>query len=260
MALGDPVQPDVHGDRLIGPMAPATADRETSFRALAQTLAHDFTEPSLLREALTHPSTDLQDRGRARFGYERLEFLGDRVLGLVIAEWLLERFPNEAEGSLAKRHTALVRREALALVARDIGLGQYLILSPGESDSGGRENEAILSDACEAVIAALYLDGGLEPARRFIRTAMAEAIDIHTKPPQDPKTTLQEWAQARALPLPKYTTVSRSGPDHRPLFEVQVSIEGESPASATGTSKRIAEGQAATALLDTLRTGGDDGP
>ncbi len=236
-------------------MAPTTADLDDSIRALAQTLGHDFAEPTLLREALTHPSTDPQDRGGARFGYERLEFLGDRVLGLLIAEWLLERFPSEPEGSLAKRHTALVRREALAQVARDIGLGPHLILSPGEAESGGRENEAILSDACEAVIAALYLDGGLEPARRFIRGTMAEAIDRHVRPPQDAKTALQEWAQARGLPLPNYTTVSRSGPDHRPLFEVQVSIEGHPSATATGTSKRAAEGQAATVLVETLRIG-----
>ena len=241
------------------PMPSPSADPDASIPALARTLAHDFTELSLLREALTHPSTDPQDRGRARFGYERLEFLGDRVLGLLIAEWLLERFPNEPEGSLAKRHTALVRREALAQVARDIDLGRHLILSPGEADSGGRENEAILSDACEAVIAALYLDGGLEPARRFIRDAMAEAIDRHAKPPQDAKTTLQEWAQARGLSLPDYVTVSRSGPDHRPLFEVRVSIEGQSPATATGSSKRAAEGQAATLMLELLQTSGDGG-
>ena len=232
-------------------MARQIANHDT----LIPALAHRFAEPALLREALTHPSTDPQDRGGARYGYERLEFLGDRVLGLLIAEWLLERFPDEPEGSLAKRNTALVRRETLAQVARDIGLGQHLILSPGEADSGGRENEAILADACEAVIAALYLDGGLEAARRFVRATLAEAIDRHAQPPQDAKTTLQEWVQGRGLPLPDYATVSRSGPDHRPLFEVQVSIAGHAPASASGSSKRIAERQAAALLLEVLEAG-----
>ena len=229
------------------------ARRKADHDALSRALDHCFADPALLREALTHPSTDLQDRGDARFGYERLEFLGDRVLGLVIAEWLLERFPDEPEGSLARRHTALVRRETLAQVAREIGLGGHLILSPGEDESGGRENEAILADACEAVIAALYLDGGSEPARAFIRAAFAEAIDRHQRPPQDAKTALQEWAQARGLPLPDYEEVSRSGPDHRPLFEIRVSIDGHAPATASGTSKRVAERQAASLLLEALR-------
>ena len=249
MAVGDPLQPDVHRHRLTGSMARPEPDHDALIRALD----HRFSDPALLREALTHTSTDPQDRGRARHGYERLEFLGDRVLGLVIAEWLLERFPAEAEGSLAKRHTALVRRETLAHVARGLDLGRYLILSPGEAESGGRENDGLLADACEAVIAALYLDGGLEAARRFIRSAFADSIDRHTRPPQDAKTALQEWAQARSLPLPHYATVSRSGPDHRPLFEVQVSIQGHPPATASGASKRIAERLAATRLFDRLQ-------
>lgn len=233
------------------------ARRKADHDVLTQALAHRFAEPALLREALTHPSTDPQDRGGARFGYERLEFLGDRVLGLAVAEWLLARFPNEPEGSLAKRHTALVRRETLAQVARDISLGEHLILSPGEAESGGRENEAILADACEAVIAALYLDGGFEVARSFIRNAFSDSIDRDELPPQDAKTELQEWAQARSLPLPDYAPVSRSGPDHRPVFEVRVSIAGHPPATASGPSKRVAEQQAAEQLLARLL--GEDG-
>lgn len=232
------------------------ARRKTDHDALAEALDHRFADPALLREALTHPSTDLQDRGAARYGYERLEFLGDRVLGLVIAEWLLERFPDEPEGSLARRHTALVRRETLAQISRDIGLGPYLILSPGEAEAGGRENEAILADACEAVIAALYLDGGLEASRAFIRSTFAAAIDRDERPPQDAKTALQEWAQARGLPLPDYQEVGRSGPDHRPVFEIRVSIVGHPSATASGTSKRIAERQAAGLLLEELRSTG----
>ena len=232
------------------------ARRKADPDALSRALDHAFSDPALLREALTHPSTDPQDRGGARFGYERLEFLGDRVLGLVIADWLLERFPDEPEGSLARRHTGLVRRETLAQVARSIGLGAHLILSPGEAEAGGRENDAILADCCEAVIAALYIDGGLTAARDFIRGAFADAIDRHERPPQDAKTALQEWAQARGLPLPDYREVSRSGPDHKPVFEIEVSIAGHPPATASGSSKRVAERQAAGLLLDALRADG----
>lgn len=219
---------------------------------LAARLGHRFRRWELLREALTHPSTAPELRGGARHGYERLEFLGDRVLGLIIAELLVERFPNEPEGTLAKRHTALVRKEALADAAESIDLGRHLILSSGEEVSGGRLNQAILADACEAVIAALYLDGGLDPARRFIHQVMGQGIDARG-PPEDPKTALQEWAQGRGRPLPIYTTVSRSGPDHDPEFQVSVTVEGEEPATGLGSSKRAAAKAAAAALLTRLK-------
>src|SRR3546814_33445 len=144
---------------------PPTVSREGDLAELAGRLGHDFARPELLREALTHPSINPENRGVARFGYERLEFLGDRVLGLVIAQWLLELYPVEPEGALARRHTALVRRETLAAIAADLGLGRYLILSTGEEVAGGRDNAAILADACEAVIAALSLDGRSEARR-----------------------------------------------------------------------------------------------
>lgn len=219
---------------------------------LASRLGHGFSDRTLLREALTHPSLNMAERGNARWGYERFEFLGDRVLGLVIAEWLIERFPAEDEGSLAKRHTALVRREALSRVAEKIGLGGYLFMSSGEEESGGRANAAILADSCEAVIAALYLDGGMTAVRRFIRKGWADAIERDDSPPQDPKTQLQEWAQARGLPLPRYTTLSRTGPDHEPIFQVAVDVEGQERAVATGASKRAAAKAAATDLLRRL--------
>lgn len=218
---------------------------------LAQALGHSFRREDLLREAMTHPSVTPEERGAARFGYERLEFLGDRVLGLVIAEWLVERFPREPEGALAKRLTALVRRETLAEVAAAIGLGRHLRMSSGEAGAGGRVNAANLADACEAVIAALYLDGGLEAARRFIREAWADRIE-RDRPPQDPKTALQEWAQARGLPLPRYATVARTGPDHEPVFSIRVEVEGHAPVTATGSSKRTAEREAAARLLAAL--------
>ena len=221
-------------------------------QALARALGHRFQDPEVLREALTHPSIATEQRGAARFGYERLEFLGDRVLALVISEWLLERFPDEAEGALARRHAALVCRETVAQAGQRVGLGSHLLLSAGEEATGGRVNSAMLGDACEAVIGALHLDGGLGAARSFIRGAWAEAVESDAQPPQDSKTALQEWAQARGLPLPTYEEVSRDGPDHAPVFTIAVTVQGQRAATANGPSKRVAEREAAAALLDRL--------
>ncbi len=232
-----------------------TAAPESRWAVLAHTLGHDFRDPGLLREAMTHPSVNPEDRGEARFGYERLEFLGDRVLGLVVAEWLLERFHDEPEGPLARRYTALVRRESLARAAEHLGLGDHLLLSVGEETSGGRGNAAILADACEAAIGALYLDGGLDTVRRFIRKTWTAAVEHDGRPPLDPKTALQEWAQGRGLPLPRYETVSRAGPDHEPVFEVKVQIAGRPAVVAAGSTKRGAAKLAASRLLDLLEEG-----
>ena len=221
---------------------------------LEAALGHAFADAGLLGEAVTHPSV----AGLARPGagprpglaYERLEFLGDRVLGLIVAEWLLERFPLEREGELARRHTLLVKRETLAAVARAIGLGDHLRLSPGERDSGGRANLTILGDACEAVIGALYLDGGLLPARAFVRRAWTGHLEgAGLVPDRDGKTRLQEWAQGRGKPLPVYEIVRRSGPAHEPEFEVSVTVTGFPPARGSGRSRRAAETEAALALL-----------
>ncbi len=221
---------------------------------LEAALGHGFANPALLAQAVTHPSV----AGVARtasgpkpgLAYERLEFLGDRVLGLLVAEWLLERFPSEREGELARRHTLMVKREALAAIARTIGLGDYLRLSPGERDSGGRTNLTILGDACEAVIGALYLDGGLEGARSFVRGAWAGHLEgPGLLPALDAKTRLQEWAQGRGKPLPVYAIVGRSGPAHEPVFEVSVTVAWYPPAHGVGGSRRVAETEAAKALL-----------
>jgi ribonuclease-3 len=237
---------------------------------LPRILGHDFAAPALLTEALTHPSAltadrvrgrDAKDshpslhpsRGKGRMGaYERLEFLGDRVLGLVIAELLWRRFPDEPEGLLTQRHTHLVRRETLARVAESIGLGQHLILSRAERAAGAAANPAILADACEAIIAAIYLDGGYDAAGGFIRRHWQPLIGAMQAPPRDPKTMLQEWAQARGLGLPRYELVATSGPDHAPQFTVAASIAGGTPATASGQAKRIAEAGAAAALLERL--------
>lgn len=213
--------------------------------ALQTALGHRFGRLQLLRQALTHAST-APSRTRSN---ERMEFLGDRVLGLVIAEMLFERFPGEEEGSLARRLAALVRRDALARVAHRLDLGGHLSLSPGEEDTGGRENPSLLSDACEAVIAALYMDAGLPTASRFIHEHWGDMIEETPTPPKDAKTTLQEWAQGQGLALPAYREIGRSGPPHAPVFTMEVVVEGYEPATGTGASKRIAAQSAAEILL-----------
>jgi ribonuclease III len=229
---------------------------------LAEALGHDFADESLLLDALTHPS--LMGLGR-RSGqncvspYERLEFLGDRVLGLVIAEWLLDRFPKEKEGALAKRHAGLVNRDIVGERAQSFDLGRYLRLSPAEEGGGGRHNVTILADACEAVIGALYLDGGLDPARRFIRQVWTDAIEREEAPPVEAKTALQEWAQGRGRPLPVYELIDRTGPDHDPQFRVKVTVEGVPDACGAGTSKRAAEKDAARTMLRQLGVTTNDG-
>jgi ribonuclease III len=225
---------------------------------LSETLGHRFARPALLTEALTHASAVSRQRGRGGSGqgYERLEFLGDRVLGLVVAELLWRRFPDEAEGALTRRHTQLVRREALAQVARVIDLGRYLILSLGEDVARTREVAGVLGDACEAVIAALYLDGGLAAAERFIHRYWARLIEADATPPRDPKTALQEWAQARGYALPRYDTLNIEGPAHERRFTVSVTVAALAPEAAAGTSKRAAEVAAAAALLGRIAADG----
>jgi ribonuclease-3 len=219
----------------------------------AARLGHRFDAPRLLREALTHASA----AGEPAKSYERLEFLGDRVLALIVSDLLLERFPREAEGDLALRLAALVRREALAEVAADLGLGDYLILAKAEREAGVDANPALLADACEAVIGALYLDGGLAAARQFVEPRWAPMLTAEPKPPQDAKTALQEWAQGRALPLPSYRETRREGPPHEPVFTIEVSVVGYPPALGEGRSKRLAEQSAAGRLLARLEGGGE---
>ncbi|MEM7221420.1 MAG: ribonuclease III [Pseudomonadota bacterium] len=216
---------------------------------LAQRLGHDFAQPALLRQALTHPST----ADGPTDSYERLEFLGDRVLGLIVADLLIARFPREPEGALARRLAALVRREALAEVARGLELGAHLALARPERQAGEDDNPALLADACEAVIGALYLDGGLKAARAFVEPLWRPRLEADARPPQDPKTELQEWAQGRGLPLPDYDEIGRSGPAHEPLFTVQVRVQGEAPEQGEGRSKRQAEQQAAERLLARIK-------
>jgi len=225
---------------------------------LAKIIGYEFVRRELLLEALTHPSALAAERRRDRRrklvkrGYERLEFLGDRVLGLVVADLLWRRFADEPEGDLTRRHTHLVRREALARVAEAIELGPHLVLSRAEAAAGAAGNPGILADACEALIAAIFVDGGFAAASSFVRRFWEPLIDEMEEPPRDPKTALQEWAQARGLALPAYELVSTSGPDHSPLFTVAASVAGGDRATATASSKRLAEARAAASLLDRL--------
>ena len=221
------------------------------FGSLTDRLGHEFHDPGLLRRALTHASAT-RGHGSDLINYERLEFLGDRVLGLIIARLLFLRFPDEPEGDLARRLAALVRKETLADVAGELDLGQVMDFGPAEQD-GGADNPSVLADACEAVIGALYLDGGLIAAERFVLPFWTPHLEAEDTPPQDAKTALQEWAQGRALPLPTYREVAREGPPHEPLFTVEVQVEGLRPATAQGRTKRMAEQAAAEFLLAQLK-------
>lgn len=210
-------------------------------------IGRKFRNKALLREALTH--TSVGERKGAAVSYERMEFLGDRVLGLVIAEFLYARFPGAGENDLAPRLNALVNRDACVRAARRIGIGPMLRVSSSEDRSGGRTKDTILSDACEALIAAIYLDGGMKAAEKFILAVWAEEFDAVEVTPRDPKTALQEWAAQRRRPNPSYTVVERTGPDHAPRFVVEARVDGLEASRGTGNSKRDAEREAARALL-----------
>lgn len=214
-------------------------------------LGHEFDRPELLMRALTHPSISTPTRP----DNQRLEFLGDRVLGLVMAEALLAADETAREGQLAPRYNALVRKETCAEIARQIELGAVLKLGRSEMMSGGRRKLAVLGDAMEAVIAAVYLDAGFEAARAVILAHWVPFIDRVDADSRDAKTLLQEWAQARGLALPEYQEIERAGPDHAPVFTIEARLNTGDSARATAGSKRQAEQQAATALLALLDTG-----
>jgi len=218
-------------------------------------LGHQFAKPALLREALTHrsasPRAGARRKASAKHGAgsnERLEFVGDRVLGLLMAEWLAERFPEEQEGALGRRLSHLVSQPVLARVAESIGLEDALDVSPGEARAGVKKRATVLADALEAALGAVYLDGGLAPARAFVRRAWEPAMTAQAEPPKDAKTALQEWAQTRGPDLPVYAVAGRSGPPHAPEFTVTVTAAGGT-GTGVAASKRAAETAAAADLL-----------
>lgn len=225
------------------------ARRKPNPEELLQKLGYRFKKPQLLDEALTHVSAP-NSGGQS---YQRLEFLGDRVLGLAIAEMLYETFPGAPEGELSRRLAELVRRESCAEIAVAWDVGPYLKLGAGEAHSGERRNPTILADVCEAIIGAVFLDGGYESAKDLVQRSFKELVAAPRRPLRDPKSALQEWAQGRGLPPPTYTVVEQTGPDHAPKFRVMVKVKGGESDFGLGTSKRIAEQAAARSLL--LREG-----
>ncbi len=224
--------------------------RPRKYKELEKALGHRFKDQQLIEVALTHAS--MRGGKTERADNERLEFIGDRVLGLVIAQVLIERFPSANEGELARRFNRLVRGEACARVARAMGIGPHLILSESEAGSGGRAKGTILADAMEAILGAVFLDGGFEAARSVVRNLWTSQYDDQhsTSAGPDAKSALQEWAQGKGLALPEYIEVSRKGPDHAPRFTSEVRISGCAPARGEGTSKRAAEQAAARTLLE----------
>lgn len=217
-------------------------------KAFEARIGYQFIKPELLIRAVTHASMSSANRD----DNQRLEFLGDRVLGLVMAEALLAIDLKASEGQLAPRYNALVRKEACADVAREFDLGAVLKLGRSEMISGGRRKQALLGDAIEAVIAAVYLDGGFETAKALVLRMWGKRIETVEEDARDAKTALQEWAQARKLAPPKYIQTGRSGPDHQPVFTITARLENGVEASATAPSKRAAEQMAATTLLAQL--------
>ncbi len=219
----------------------------TPLDRLQDRLGVRFADPALLRTALTHASAVGDDREAS--DNERLEFLGDRVLGLLAAETVYARDADAEEGRLARLLNAIVRKESCAKIAERMDLGDALIMARGEARSGGRAKKAILADACEAVLGAAYLDGGLEAARRIFERFWTPLFEEMTARVHDPKSALQEWLQAQGKPAPDYRVVARGGPDHRPTFTVEAVALGLAPIEAEASSKRAAEQAAARALL-----------
>ncbi len=216
--------------------------------ALERRIGHVFADRELLERALTHSSVG--DGARKVRHNERLEFLGDRVLNLLAAERLLALDVDAREGVLSPRLAALVNGKACARVARHIGLAPALRLSGSATKIGARESDGVLGDACEALMAALYIDGGLDAARTFFNAAWQEEFDAPSNTRgHDPKTRLQEWAQSLGLPLPGYSVIARKGPDHAPVFTVEVTVQGHDPEQGEGRSRQEAEKSAALAML-----------
>ncbi len=212
-------------------------------------LGYNFRSPDLAALALTHLSAQTLASGRAQ-SYQRLEFLGDRVLGVVVADHIYSAFPLASEGELSMRLAKLVRRETCAAIAAEWDVGPHVVLGLGEARGGGRKKAAILSDVCESLIGAVFVDGGFEAARDLILRAWGDRLTAGDEPARDAKTAVQEWAQARGLNAPHYEEEARSGPAHAPTFVMRVVLEGYEPETGEASSKRVAEQAAAQAFLD----------
>ena len=239
LALCDSLEPLLQLDlTLVTRIPPAR------FETISAEIGYRFVNENFLRAALTHAST-IKHQG----DYQRLEFLGDRILGLVIAEYLFRSNPEQSEGQLSAALSTLVRGEACAVAGDAIGLADLVILGSSEKAKGMNLNRTVLGDVMEALVAAIYLDGGLESARGFVLRTWEPQVLHPSRMTKDAKTFLQEWALARALPIPAYRIVSRVGPEHEPVFVVAVEIKGKAPAEGTAKSKRAAEQDAADLFL-----------
>lgn len=238
LAVRYPLEPLLHPDLTLTRFPPEHLGR------ISEQIGYRFSDEALLVQALTHGSTQ-----KHKGDYQRLEFLGDRVLGLVIAEHLFKAYPKHGEGELTALHSALVRGESCAAAGDTINLSELVILGTGERAKGMNLNRTVLGDVVEALVAAIYLDSGLEQARAFVLRAWDGLLKKPSFATKDAKTFLQEWALARALPIPSYNIVSREGPEHEPVFVVSVEVKGKAPALGTAKSKRGAEQDAAEVFL-----------
>lgn len=247
ISLRDPLEPDFY--------SLVRMTKRPEIAGLTALLGHEFRDISLLEAALTHSSlTKGRHRNKADTDYERLEFLGDRVLGLVISEELYKRFDTASAGQLSRRYNAQVRRESLADIAEEMELGKYIKLSDDLAATGGLKNPAILEDVMEAVIAALYLDGGFDVARKFIKSRWWKRFDREDAAKKDAKSALQEWTAKVGKSMPVYHVIEETGPDHDPRFVIEARID-EAASRGEGTSKRAAEQDAARKLLKGLMDG-----
>ena len=222
------------------------------YTKLSQNLDYEFKDRKLLELALTHKSV-LDSKGSNIDSNERLEFLGDRVLGLSIADMLIKRFPNENEGQIARRFSYLVAQDMLFRVAKRLDLGRFIIFSTGEKKAGGEGKKSVLANTCEAVIAAIYLDGGLIVAMKFIDDNWQSKLNEEKEPPLDPKTELQEWALQNGLPLPNYSDVGQEGADHDPKFTVGLDVLNFGTVTGKGSTKRVAQREAAIVMIKRIK-------
>jgi ribonuclease-3 len=233
---------------------PVSKRAKAELSALETRIGHVFVDGELLAHALTHVSAPITSgAGRAQ-SYQRLEFLGDRVLGLVVADMLYVAYPNATEGELSMRLAKLVRRETCASVAAEWDVGPHVVMGQGEARAGGRKKAAILSDICESLIGAVFIDGGFIAAQGLVTRSWKARMAADLEPERDAKTAVQEWAQARAIPAPRYVEVGRSGPAHEPSFIMQVELDGYEPERGEASSKRYAEQAAAQAFLNRWAT------
>lgn len=267
MANGNPLESHLPPDSLTSDRKPGAAGgreaaglptapiAEATLAEVERLLGHHFANPRLVQEALTHRSA----AGAGFLSNERLEFLGDRVLGLTMAVWLTEHYPREQEGALGRRLAHLVSQPVLADVAERLGLPALLAVAPGEARAGVRGRASVIADAVEALLGALYLDAGLDPVQRFVRAHFAAAMLGEAEPPKDAKTGLQEWGQAHGFGLPSYEIAAQEGPSHAPLFVIRVRLGGEE-AEGTAGNRRAAEQAAAQTLLTRMKGARDSKP